>query len=86
MKKMMMGMLGLGLGLGLSPAAATQYGWQAQLDAISCTAGDIGDAAQGDFKDWVLPGFVPGKHLAAGQWTEPMRGADGVLRCPVNGK
>lgn len=69
-----------------APAAlAAQYGWEAQKAAIGCTAADIGQAFEGNFSRWALPPFIGGVHLKAGQYTEPVIGADGERRCVVRG-
>ena len=38
---------------------------QAQDDA--CFIQTVKEAGSGDFSNWVLPAFVPGKHLVVGQ-------------------
>lgn len=38
---------------------------QAQND--QCFIQTVKEAVRGDFSNWVLPDFVPGKHLSAGQ-------------------
>lgn len=67
------------------PANATEYGVKPQLDAMGCTGAGIAAAFSGDFSAWVLPSWVRGKHLAAGQYIEAVTGADGVRRCVVKG-
>ncbi|NBW77367.1 MAG: hypothetical protein EBR34_16480 [Sphingomonadaceae bacterium] len=39
---------------------------------LACTGATIQTAAHGDFSQWVLPAFVPGKHLAAGDYAACM--------------
>lgn len=77
--------LAAGLALAASNASATEYGVKPTLDAMGCTGAGIAAAASGDFSAWVLPSWVPGKHLAAGQYIEAVTGADGVRRCVVRG-
>ena len=77
--------LAAGLALAASPASAAEYGTKATLDAMGCTGAGIGAAFSGDFSAWVLPDFIPGKHLRAGQYIEAVTGADGVRRCVVRG-
>ena len=71
------------MGYAIAPASATDYGWKAQLDAMGCTGAGIGQAFRGDFSQWVLPSFIGGTHMKAGQWIEAQTGADGVRRCKV---
>lgn len=68
-----------------APASAREFGVKAQLDAMGCTGAGIAQAVNGDFSAWVLPGFIPGNHLRAGQYIEAETGADGVRRCVVRG-
>lgn len=65
------------------PAHAAEYGTKATLDAMGCTGAGIAQAAHGDFSAWVLPDFIGGKHLRAGQYIVAEYGADGVRRCVV---
>lgn len=68
-----------------APASAREYGVKAQLDAMGCTGAGIAQAVHGDFSHWVLPNFIPGNHLRAGQYIEAEIGADGQRRCVVRG-
>lgn len=77
--------LAAGIALTSLPASATEYGTKATLDAMGCTGAGIAAAFNGDFSAWVLPDFIPGKHLRAGQYIEAVTGADGVRRCVVRG-
>lgn len=65
------------------PAFATDYGVKPTLDAMGCTGAGIAQAVNGDFSAWVLPDFIGGKHLRAGQYIVAETGADGVRRCVV---
>ena len=58
-------------------AAHAEYGIEAQKAALRCTGATISEAASGDFSRWVLPSWVPGKHLRAGQYLDE--------RCDVRG-
>lgn len=53
----------------ITPAHAA-YGVDAQKAALACTGRTITEAFNGDFSGWVLPSWVPGKHLRAGQWLD----------------
>jgi len=37
---------------------------------LRCTWFTLQQAAQGDFSQWVLPDFVPGRHLRAGDYPD----------------
>lgn len=39
---------------------------------VACTVQTVREAVRGDFSNWVLPDFIPGKHLRAGQWAPCM--------------
>lgn len=39
---------------------------------LACTGSTITEASRGDFSRWVLPDFVPGRHLRAGQRVDCM--------------
>ena len=67
------------------PTSAAEYGVKPQLDAMGCTGSGIAQAFRGDFSRWVLPDFIGGNHLRAGQYIEAVTGADGVRRCVVRG-
>ena len=55
----------------LAPGIAhAGYGIEAQKRALSCAGSTIRQATQGDFSKWVLPDFIPGNHLRAGQWLD----------------
>jgi len=51
-----------------APSAHAAYGVDAQKAALACTGRTITEAFNGDFSGWVLPAWVPGKHLRAGQY------------------
>lgn len=53
-----------------APAAHAAYGVDATKAALACTGQTIGEAVKGDFSHWVLPAFIPGNHLRAGQWVD----------------
>jgi len=57
------------LAAGSVPAHAA-YGIDAQKAALACTGTTISEAFRGDFSHWVLPSFIPGNHLKAGQWVD----------------
>lgn len=62
-----------------SGAAHAGYGIDAQGRALNCTGSTIRQAVvNGDFSKWVLPGFIPGKHLRAGQWLDEHCGVQGA--------
>lgn len=67
------------------PASAAEYGVKPALDAMGCAGSGIAQAFRGDFSNWVLPDFIGGKHLRAGQYIAVEYGADGVRRCVVRG-
>jgi hypothetical protein len=54
------------------PSVATQ---------LRCTWLTLQQAVRGDFSQWVLPDFVPGRHLRAGELPECLR-ADDPVRPP----
>ncbi len=56
--------------LALPVAAHAGYGLEAQKRALSCTGDTIRQAYGLDFRNWVLPDFVPGNHLRAGQYVD----------------
>lgn len=56
--------------LALPSAAQAGYGMDAQKRALSCTGDTLRQAFGGNFSGWVLPDFVPGKHLRAGQFLD----------------
>ena len=53
-----------------APSAHAAYGADATKAALACTGRTIQEAAHGDFSGWVLPQWVPGNHLRAGQWLD----------------
>jgi len=55
----------------LAPGLAhAGYGIDAQKRALDCTGDTIRQASGGSFRNWVLPDFIPGKHLRAGQYVD----------------
>jgi len=57
--------------IAIAPLSAhAAYGLDAQKAALVCTGQTISEATKGDFSHWVLPGFIPGNHLRAGQWVD----------------
>jgi hypothetical protein len=53
-----------------APSAHAAYGVDATKSALSCTGRTMSEAFNGDFSGWVLPSWVPGTHLKAGQWLD----------------
>lgn len=51
-------------------AGAVEYGIDVQKRMIVCTGATIKEAANLDFSRWVLPAWMPGKHLRAGQYLD----------------
>ena len=39
---------------------------------VACTGATVREAARGDFSRWVLPDWVPGRHLRAGERVDCM--------------
>ena len=39
---------------------------------VACTTATVREAARGDFSRWVLPAWVPGRHLRAGERVDCM--------------
>ena len=58
-----------------------QAGTKEAGDAIRCMTRGVSEAFNGNFSNWVLPNFVPGNHLRAGQYIVP----DGAGGCVVGG-
>ncbi len=56
--------------LAIAPQAHAAYGVDATKAALACTGRTIQEASHGDFSGWVLPQWVPGTHLKAGQWLD----------------
>ena len=59
----------LAIGGGTAGAHAA-YGWDATKAAVSCTGTTISEAFRGNVSRIVLPQWVPGNHLRAGQWVD----------------
>jgi hypothetical protein len=53
-----------------SMPAHAAYGWDATKAAVSCTGTTISEAFRGNVSRIVLPAWVPGTHLRAGQWLD----------------
>lgn len=43
-----------------------EYGTKPMVEGLKCVGSDIGAAFSGDFSNWVLPDFIGGRHLRAG--------------------
>lgn len=56
--------------------AQPKYGLDAQRAVIECTGRDISAAFRGDWSNWVLPDWIGGNHLRAGQ----------ISKCPGAGR
>jgi len=65
--------------------APMPYGFPKALESMGCTGSAIAHAFRGDFSAWVLPNFIPGNHLRAGQYIDPELNATGDRRCAVKG-
>ena len=50
-----------------APPPGTPYGKEPTIAGLKCVGADIGDAFRGDFRNWVLPDWVPGTHKRAGE-------------------
>jgi len=50
-------------------------------DSIRCMVRGVSEAFNGNYSNWVLPSFVPGNHLRAGEYIVP----DGAGGCGVGG-
>ncbi len=68
---------------GAHPAQALEYGGKQALDNAGCAGAGIAAAFKGDFSAWVLPNFIGGNHMKAGQFIWAETGTDGVRRCVV---
>lgn len=56
--------------LALPFTAQAGYGIDAQRRALECTGKTISQASRGNFSNWVLPEFIGGTHLRAGQYLD----------------
>ena len=63
--------------------APMPYGFDKALNSMGCAGAGIGAAFRGDFSQWVLPSFIPGNHLRAGQYIDPEVNERGNRRCVV---
>jgi hypothetical protein len=53
-----------------SMPAHASYGWEPTKAAVSCIGTTISKAFRGNVSRIVLPAWVPGTHLRAGQWVD----------------